>query len=399
MLRHTAAILLAGHLAGLTMAISPAHADPLDTDRLMADINRYETFGVHRYGLESADATLDWIASELTLAGLRVSEQRFRMDRQYVLKIGTLRMGEKLIDIAPQWWPPEDTTSFDLTAPIAPEGLARLSLPYDRGAYLNDGHRAKLAEVFARKPKAVLLDIGHPSGEIFTYNVDQASKPWPVPVLLVAPKDTTILKPGAEATISVRAAYRRDVKGRNIVATLDRGRGRWLVISTPVTSWFTSTCERGPGIAGFLALARLAKQRFAQHDLLFVATSGHEIGHGGMGVFMKDGAPTPKATAAWAHFGSSLACRDPVMRAINSSASMTGLVARGFAGIEGVRLTGEKAAIGELREVHAAGYENFFGMAGSHRLFHTAGDSADAVDPALLSPVAKAFANTLDAVP
>ena len=66
----------------------------------------------------------------------------------------------------------------------------RLSLPYDRGAYLNDGHRAKLAEAFAHKPQAVLLDIAHPSGEIFTYNVDQASKPWPVPVLLVAPRDT-----------------------------------------------------------------------------------------------------------------------------------------------------------------------------------------------------------------
>ncbi|MBS0523444.1 MAG: hypothetical protein JSS04_07380 [Proteobacteria bacterium] len=394
MLRPAAAVLL----AGITMAISPARADPLDTDRLMADITRYETFGVHRYGLASADATLDWIASELVSAGLKVSEQRFRMDRQYVLEVGTLRMGEKTIDVVPQWWPPEETTSFDLTAPIGPTGLARLSLPYDRGAYLNDSHRAKLAQVFAQKPRAVLLDIAHPSGEIFTYNVDQSSKPWPVPVLLVAPRDTATLKPGAEATVSVRAAYRRDVEGRNVIARLDRGRGRWLVISTPVTSWFTSTCERGPGIAGFLAMARLARQRFAQHDLLFVATSGHEIGHGGMEVFMKDGAPPPRSTAAWAHFGSSLACRDPVVRAINSSASLTGLVDRGFAGIEGLRLIGEKAAVGELREVHAAGYENFFGMAGSHRLFHTASDSVAAVDPALLTPMAKAFANTLDTV-
>src|SRR6185369_16370158 len=250
-------------------------------------------------------------------------------------------------------------TSFDLSAPIAPTGLARLSLPYDRGAYLNDSHRAKLAEVFAQKPKAVLLDIAHPSGEIFTYNVDQASKPWPVPVLLVAPRDTAMLKPGASATVSVRGAYRRDVEGRNIVARLDRGRGQWLVISTPVTSWFTSTCERGPGIAGFLAMARLAKETFAQHDLVFVATSGHEIGHGGMEHFMRDGAPSPAATAMWAHFGASLACADPVVRVILSSAAS--VVDRPFAGIEGTRLVADKAAVGELREVHAAGYANFFG--------------------------------------
>jgi hypothetical protein len=397
MLRHLLAVLVGAAMASLPASV-PARADPLDTDRLMTDVTRYETFGIHRYGLESADATLDWIASELTLAGLAVSEQRFRMDRQYVLKTGTLRIGDKLIDVVPQWWPPEDKTSFDITAPIAPGGLVRLSLPYDRGAYLNDGHRARLAEAFAQKPQAVLLDIGHPSGEIFTYNVDQASKPWPVPVLLVPPRDTALLQAGAKASVSVRAAYRRDVKGRNIVARLDRGRGKWLVISTPVTSWFTSTCERGPGIAGFLALARLAKERFTAHNLVFVATSGHEIGHGGMEHFMRDGAPKPAATAAWAHFGSSLACRDPVIRAIASSTSLTPLVDRHFAGIEGTRFTAEKAAIGELREVHGAGYANFFGMAGIHKYFHTPADSAAAVDAGLLRPVAKAFADTLAAV-
>ena len=39
-----------------------------------------------------------------------------------------------------------------------------------------------------------------------------------------------------------------------------------------------STCERGPGIAGFLAVARQAAERLPGVDLAFVATSGHEIG-------------------------------------------------------------------------------------------------------------------------
>ena len=379
------------------MATVAVRADPIDRDLMMADIARYESFGVHRYGSPAADAALDWIASELGRAGLEVTEHRFRIGRQYEPASATLRVGDRTVEVVPQWWPPEEPTNLDLSAPIAPTGLARLSLPYDRGAYLNDGHRARLAETFGHKPQAVLLDIGHPSGEIFTYNVDQASKPWPVPVLLVAPKDTHLLQPGATAAVSLRAAYRRDVAGRNVVGRLERGRGRWLVISTPVTSWFTSTCERGPGIAGFLAMARLAKQRFPAHNLVFVATSGHEIGHGGMEHFLRDGAPAPAATAAWAHFGASLACRDPIVRAIASSASLTPLIDRYFGDIDGTRFTAEKAAIGELREVHGAGYGNFFGMAGIHRLFHTPADSLAAVDPARLEPVAKAFANVLDA--
>jgi len=379
------------------MTISPAHAaDPLAPPRLMADVARYESFGLHRYGSPGAAAALDWIAAELAAAGLTVTQQRFTLGRQYVFESGTLAVGGRQIDVLPQWWSPTNKASFDLAAPIGPEGLLPLELPYDRGAYLNDGHRGKLAEAFARKPRAVLLEIAHPSGEIFTYNVDQTSPPWPVPVLLVAPRDAGALTPGASATVSVRGAYRRDVEGRNIGARLDRGRGRWLVISTPVTSWFTSTCERGPGIAGFLAMARLAKETFTRHDLVFVATSGHEIGHGGMEHFLRDGAPPPAATALWAHFGASLACADPVMRVILSSSAS--VVDRPFAGIEGTRLVADKAAVGELRDVHAAGYPTFFGMAGAHKYFHTPKDNLAAVNPDLLGPIVTAFAETLAAM-
>ena len=205
----------------------------------------------------------------------------------------------------------------------------------------------------------MLLTIDHPSGEIFTYNVDQKTKPWPVPVILVAPKDRSLLdlaqQSGRPVSVSVQGAWRRDVPGRNVVGRLDRGKGRWLAISTPVTSWFTSSCERGPGIAGFLAMARLAATRWPDVDLVFVATSGHEIGHGGMEHFLHDGAPRPDATLAWAHFGASLACFewrrdgarwitdrqvDTRQRLVLSSQAMEASVARRFKDVVATPLTG-----------------------------------------------------------
>ena len=86
------------------------------------------------------------------------------------------------------------------------------------------------------------------------------------------------------------------------------------------------------------------------------------------------------------------------MTAINSSISMTRPVDHAFAQIESMRLIGDKAAIGELRDVHAANYRHFFGIAGSHKFFHTPVDSLAAVDPDLLTPIAKAFADTLSAI-
>ncbi len=261
----------------------------------------------------------------------------------------------------------------------------------------------------------MLLTIDHPSREIFTYNVDQERPPWRVPVILVAPKDLPLLERAQQAgqavSVSVRGTWRRAVPGRNVVGRLDRGKGRWLAISTPVTSWFTSSCERGPGIAGFLAMARLAQARWPDVDLVFVATSGHEIGHGGMEHFLHDGAPAPDATLAWAHFGASLACFawrrdggrwvtdrevDTGQRLVLTSQAMESVVMRRFEDIAATPLSGAHAGVGELRDVQAAGYPRFFGMAGSHTFFHTPVDSAAATGPEILEPVIRAFAETLD---
>jgi hypothetical protein len=409
-------------VATMFAASSPAAADPLGGKALYEDVRRYDRFGPHRFGSPGAAQAFDWIAGELARAGLAVSSQNFVMGRQYDFEAGSLSVDGQTVDVAPHWWIPQAAANFALSASIAASGDAsgrfvRLSLPFDRTAYLGKTHIAALDEAFARRPAAVLLTIDHPSGEIYTYNVDQESKPWPVPVILVAARDKPLLdsaeQAGKPVTVAIRGRYRRDVPGRNVIGRLDRGKGRSIVVSTPVTSWFTSTCERGPGIAGFLAIARIAAERLVDADLVFVATAGHEIGHGGMEHFLRTAAPPPAKTAAWAHFGASLACYewhreagrwtagkaiDTRLRVVARSQSMDAIVDRHFAGIAAGRLVAEKAAIGELRDVHGAGYPNFFGMAGLHGFFHTPADSAAGTGPDILEPVVRAFAATLEEI-
>src|SRR5258708_4340370 len=311
-------------VAAMLAATTPAAAaDPLSGSALYDDVQRYDGFGPHRYGSAGAAQAFDWIAAELLRAGLAVSSQSFTMGRQYDFEAGSLSVDGQTVPVMPHWWIPEAHASFSLSAPIAAAGDAsgrfvRVTLPFDRAAYLTQAHRAALDEAFARRPAAVLLTIDHPSGEIYTYNVDQEGEPWPVPVILVAARDKALLdaaeQAGRPVAVDIKGRYRRDVPGRNVIGRLERpvgsGGGRAIVVSTPVTSWFTSTCERGPGIAGFLAMARLASTRLAEADLVFVATAGHEIGHGGMAHFIRSQAPPPAATLASAHFGASLACHE-----------------------------------------------------------------------------------------
>ena len=399
---------------------SPKASVALSGDALYADVKHYESFGIHRYGTAGADAALDWIARRLRDAGLTVEQQAFSMERQYFLDSATITTGGRTASVLPQWWLPEDKASFVLSAPIAPDGsdaagkFVRLHLPYDQGAYLNKSHRDAIATALHRKPAAVLLTIDHPSGEIFTYNVAQSDTPWPVPVILVAPKDEILLataeQAGSPVTVAVTGRYEKNVAGRNVIGRLDRGKDLTIIVSTPVTSWFTSTCERGPGIATFLATASLAVTSMPDANFVFVATAGHEIGHGGMEFFLQGKPPKPGPNVTWIHYGASLACYrrqkdgqrwtivpevDAQRRVLGVSDSLAPTVARTFKDVPLSFLTGERAAVGELRDIKASGYPNFVGMAGLHPLFHTPADNVELTGPAALEQVARAFAATL----
>lgn len=377
---------------------------------------RYASFGSHRFGSPGDRATADWIAGELQAAGFAVDFQPVILGRQYFVDRATAEVDGTTVEATPFWWPPEDKASFRLTAPIARDGdvagkILWVELPYDRGAYLGPAHRAAIAQAAARGPAAILLMIGNPGDDRFAYNVTQEDQPWPMPVMVVAGKDKSTFEraiaKGAPVTFDVTGRYKRNVGGRNVVARLGAGKGPAIVVSTPMTGWYACVCERGPGIANFLALARTVAAEKLPGDFVFIATAGHEIGHGGMELFLKQGAPPPKDTLVWVHFGSSNACYawttgpqgfaredrvDDALRSIVLSPSATSLVGETFSAIKANRFVAEKQAVGELRDVHAAGYPNFFGMAGLHRFFHTPADDIRTTSPEILEPVARAFA-------
>jgi len=406
----------------VTMALGPTSAgaeDFLAGPRLYADVAKYASFGSHRFGSPGDRATADWIAGELQAAGFAVELQPVVLGRQYFVDRATVEVEGATVDATPFWWPPEDKSSFRLTAAVAREGdvagkILLIELPYDRGAYLGPAHRAAIAQAAARGPAAILLTIGNPGDDRFAYNVTQEDKPWPVPVLVVAGKARRTFEQamasGAPVTLDVAGHYDHDVASRNVVARLSAGKGPAIVVSTPMTGWYSCVCERGPGIANFLALARTIAAERLPGDFVFVATAGHEIGHGGMEVFLKRGAPSPQDTLAWVHFGASNACFawtagpegfatarqvDDALRYLVLSPSAQPLLGETFAAIKATRLVAEKQAVGELRDVQAAGYPNFFGMAGLHRFFHTPADDLGTTSPEILEPVARAFADAV----
>jgi hypothetical protein len=129
-----------------------------------------------------------------------------------------------------------------------------------------------------------------------------------------------------------------------------------------------------------------------------------------MEFFLHEKAPKPDAGIVWVHYGASLACYrrerdgehwktlpevDNRSRFLGVSESLVATTEKTFADVPSVQLVGDRAAIGELRDIKAAGYPDFVGMFGLHPLFHTPLDNAGMTGPAALEPMMHAFAATL----
>src|SRR5580704_16837285 len=205
---------------------------------LYTDVARYASFGSHRFGSPGDRATADWIAGELQAAGFSVEFQPVVLGRQYFVDRATAQVDTTTVEATPFWWPPEDKSSFRLTAPVAREGevagkILWIELPYDRGAYLGPAHRAAIAQAAARGPAAILLTIGNPGDDRFAYNVTQEDRPWPVPVMVIAGKDRAVLEravaSGAAVTLDAAGHYERNVAGRNVVGRIGAGKGPVIV--------------------------------------------------------------------------------------------------------------------------------------------------------------------------
>src|SRR4030095_3808177 len=146
--------------------------------------------------------------------------------------------------------------------------------------------------------------------EIIALNSPAGALPWPIPVVLVGPRDeptlTAATTSNAKVSMLLDGDDDSDARAKNVVARVDRGKDL-IVISTPQSGWFRCAGERGPGIALFLGLARWASRRAAGASFLFVSTSGHELGGLGMRAFLKELAPAPERVLCWIHLGAGIA--------------------------------------------------------------------------------------------
>ena len=158
-------------------------------------------------------------------------------------------------------------------------------------------------------------------------NADSFLAPFGPPVLQVASEEAAFLtecaRQGATALLTAQAE-RTQAQAFNVVTAVagtDNSLAP-LVVMTPRSGWWSCASERGGGLACWLEIMRAVRDAKPARDVLFVASSGHELGHIGLDAFIARRAGLVAAARAWIHLGANIGaaqgraitCRPPTTR-------------------------------------------------------------------------------------
>jgi hypothetical protein len=408
-------------LASVACAAPAVAAPDPDAASLQAMLEHYASFGDKASGGAGDEASAAWLEGELTRAGYVCRRQTFQAP-YFDVRQASLTCGAATAQVIPQ----------AIVAPTGPQGLTaplRLArgggeltgaialavLPYKRWVALAEAPAsAALTDALGRGAAGVVLVTTGPTGEAIALNVSTRHPAIDKPVAVLAPKDAApflaaAAAGGQNATLTLDGAGGGGARrpAANLIARLDRGAAKTLVISTPRSGWFGCAAERGSGLAVWLTLAQWLARARHPVNVELLATSGHEYDFLGGERYLAEAAPPPAATALWIHIGASAAARDwhelgrllplpsadsqRVMTATADRLEATRRAFQGVTGLEATYLADKAMAGGELSNVLAAGYASAIGLYGIHRYFHTRADDLRCVSGDLVAPVAAAY--------
>jgi hypothetical protein len=407
--------MLLGVGAALTAAPVAARAQgPAAEPEAQAILERYQAFGDKASGGPGDTACGEWLEGELKGLGYACARQPFDVPA-YDGEAPTLSMEGATATLIPQAivqpTPPAGLTGR-LYAPGRGEGdIALLVLPHARWSTAKGEVERRVRAAAQAGAKAAILVTTGPTGEALALNTPADKPLFDLPAAVLAPRDARPFVDGAAtgamATFRMSGrSFRRSAF--NVTAKLDRGAGRWLVISTPRSGWFGCVGERGTGLAAWRLLVAWAARAGLPVDVAVVATSGHEYEYAGGEHYIAHLAPKPARTALWVHLGANVAARDwhergqalaPLpsadpQRFLLASAPLVAACRAAFAGQPGLEQAypiDPQQAAGELASIVRAGYDPAMGIFGAHRFHHARNDDLRCVSPALIPPVAEAF--------
>jgi hypothetical protein len=357
-----------------------------------ADIVRqFDSQGWHRTATAVDELCGEWLAGRFSQLGLQSHIDRFQFSRvdpdpTFVSTGPTTVHGYPLIDST--LLPRGSCIEGVFGGASRPDGDIAL-LRFDQ----HDGD-GSLAELRKGEYRAIVVAVDGYPGAFTLLNAWNYEQPHGPPLIQV-PGDAFAAFDAARtdgARVTIRGgALRCETTASNIVAVAPgQKRGlQPLVVLTPRSGWWYCAGERGGGIAALLEVARSVQAQPMDRDVVFLATTGHELGFLGVQRYLERHPGFATEAAFWVHLGANIGASgaNPIVR----SASGDLLSQAESVGFPGARYQRTDAPAGEASIVHAFGGRFVSLIGADFDRFHSTADRwPDAIDPSAIAAHADA---------
>jgi hypothetical protein len=372
-------------------AVATLRAQSAREARIRAIIEAFEKQGFHRTATQVDRASADWLCREVEQAGLTPTRESFSIDRVDLVDTAVVARGRR-IDGMPLF-----DAAFTGEAGVAgrlgeiggdaPIGLTQTAPNAAGAGPLGAARRS------SRHRAIVCVTRGGRPG-LCPSNADAFEQPFGPPVVQVSSEEAAFLEECAKQGVDVQVraqVTRTPSQAINVVTRIAGADGTLpsLIVMTPRSGWWTCASERGGGIACWLELMRELRAVRPARDVMFVASSGHELGHLGINVFINRRPGIVSHSAGWMHFGANIgAAQDPGNTLQASDDGFEAMLADTMEAA-GLRIDRRVARGtvpgGEAEAVHRGG-GRYMSIIGRNALFHNQADRGpDAIDPGIIA--------------
>jgi hypothetical protein len=395
---------LALTIGGLSVSIRPlastraAQSPAADLEQRVARIiGEYAEQGDHRTATAVDRASADWLSGQVRQAGLVPIQESFSIDRINPISGSLISSGRRIEGL------PLFDGAFTDAAGIRGR-LGPLGSEADIGFAEAPPNTAGFGVVGTarrenRHRAIVLVTRGGRPG-LCPNNADAFLQPFGPPVLQVSSAERDWLSAEAQAGANVNLVAqvsRTPAEAANVISSVagQDSTLRPLVIMTPRSGWYRNASERGGGIACWLEVMRALGTSKPRRRILFVASSGHELGHLGINDFVLRRPGLVPQTNGWMHFGANIgAAIGPGNRLQASDDAFDEMLSRemtSFGLKVDQRVPRGTVPGGEAEVVHRGG-GRYVSIIGTNALFHNPEDRGpEAIAPAVIARFCGAF--------
>jgi hypothetical protein len=365
-------------------------------------IEEYDSQGFHRTGTVVDRVSALWLVGRIQQLGLEAVLEKFPLSRVDPVQ-AYIQIGERRVEGVPMF----DGTFTDVSGvqgklgflgTEADIGLKQIS-PLSTDTAKDEEFQA--ARISGRYKAIIAITKGGQPG-LTLVNAPNFTSPFGVPVLQVSSEEAGWLEEAAKQgknAVLVAQVRRTDADALN-VTTIIKGRESNLaplIVMTPRSGWWNCAAERGGGLACWLEVMTALSVNKPARDLVFLASSGHELGGMGLKFFLAQRPNLVKTAKVWLHFGANIGAADGKGSFLYASSeelekiAVTAMSQTGAAPDQSFPATNKPQ--GEALKIQQNGGQ-YISLLGKNNLFHHPKDRWPvAVDVDQVTRFAQAFSN------